>query len=452
MPLVSIIIRTKNEERWVGHCLSMLFMQEFKDFEVIVVDNDSGDHTVAIARRFPVAKIVTVSDFRPGLAINLGIRESVGQFIVLLSAHCVPKTTSWLSALLANFTGQPHLAGVYGRQLPVSFTSPLDKRDLLTVFGLDRRVQLKDYFFHNANSMIRRSVWDIVPFDEQVTNIEDRVWGKEVISRGYQLVYEPEAAVFHHHGLHQGNDPERAKGVVAIIEKVDTADFNDLPESLKPENANIAAVLLIPKAPRFGSKSADLFQETLRTLSAALYVNRVYVVTHQEELASGTARWLDRRLIANEAELGLDELMAHVLNLIEGTGYYPDNLLYVNHEYLSRPVGLFDQLITEAQYGGFDSIFPGYIDYGHYWFREEDGNFRQSDVSLKARNNRQPGYRALYGLGTVSSASVVRRGGFIGKRVGILPIRKFQQTFRLRDIDDGFSLDSFGSKNVDSTL
>lgn len=51
------------------------------------------------------------------------------------------------------------VAGVYGRQEPMSFSSDLDKRDLLITFGLDRRVQMKDSFFHNANSMIRREIY-----------------------------------------------------------------------------------------------------------------------------------------------------------------------------------------------------------------------------------------------------------------------------------------------------
>ena len=80
----------------------------------------------------------------------------------------MPKDTDWLTRLLDNFKDDPKLAGVYGRQLPVSFTDPVDKRDLLIVFGQDRRVQVKDYFFHNASSMLRRDVWDAFPFDEEV--------------------------------------------------------------------------------------------------------------------------------------------------------------------------------------------------------------------------------------------------------------------------------------------
>jgi len=55
MSKVSIIIRTKNEEEWISHCLDMVYRQSFTDFEVILVDNESTDHTVEIARRYPLS-------------------------------------------------------------------------------------------------------------------------------------------------------------------------------------------------------------------------------------------------------------------------------------------------------------------------------------------------------------------------------------------------------------
>ena len=56
-PLISIIIRTKNEERWIAHCLSSIFIQDYSNFEVIVVDNESTDHTIEVAKRFPLASL-----------------------------------------------------------------------------------------------------------------------------------------------------------------------------------------------------------------------------------------------------------------------------------------------------------------------------------------------------------------------------------------------------------
>ena len=43
MNKISIIVRTKNEERWIGHCLKSIFEQKYESFEVILVDNCSTD-------------------------------------------------------------------------------------------------------------------------------------------------------------------------------------------------------------------------------------------------------------------------------------------------------------------------------------------------------------------------------------------------------------------------
>ena len=47
---VSIIIRSKNEEKWIGLCLSMIYKQTYQNFEVILVDNNSTDKTIQKAK------------------------------------------------------------------------------------------------------------------------------------------------------------------------------------------------------------------------------------------------------------------------------------------------------------------------------------------------------------------------------------------------------------------
>ena len=156
-PLVSIIVRTRNEERWIDKCLDAIAAQDYREHEVILVDNKSTDATLKKAQRFN-AKVLSISEFRPGEALNDGIRASKGDVIVCLSAHCIPASTSWLSNLVSPLRDE-QVAGVYGRQEPLPFSDPHDKRDLLTVLGLDRKTQARDPFFHNANSALRRSTW-----------------------------------------------------------------------------------------------------------------------------------------------------------------------------------------------------------------------------------------------------------------------------------------------------
>ena len=64
MKKISIIIRTKNEERWINHCLKSIFRQDYPSFEVILVDNRSTDNTLAIAKRYPIAKYVNINEMK----------------------------------------------------------------------------------------------------------------------------------------------------------------------------------------------------------------------------------------------------------------------------------------------------------------------------------------------------------------------------------------------------
>jgi glycosyltransferase involved in cell wall biosynthesis len=437
MPEISIILRTKNEERWIAHCLSMLYKQDCSDFEVILVDNASTDHTVKVASRFSLAGVINIDRFRPGLALNEGIRASSGKFIVCLSAHCIPKEENWLSCLRRNFNDDDKVVGVYGRQLPLSFSNTIDKRDLLIVFGQDRRVQVKDYFFHNANSMLRRDVWKQYPFDEEVTNIEDRIWGKTVTGAGFHIVYDPDAAVYHHHGLHQGNAPQRAKGVVSIIEQIDHEVLNDLPNSLEPEQANIVAVVPVQDEPGLTSAANSLLEKSIKTLKQAKYVDNIYLAASNSSLAEQLGvSWINRTTIPNIDALGIDELLQKSLEIIESHEDFPEALLYVNYDYLDRPEGIFDELIRDAQYKGYDTVFPGYIDYCHYWIKDEEGEYYPTDNSMKSRLGRQPLFRALYGLGCVTSAALIRTGKLIGGKVGILPINHVKHALRLREVGD----------------
>ena len=122
-----------------------IFEQTYKNFEVVIVDNNSNDRTVLRAKKYPV-KIVKVNDFFPGKAINLGIRKSKGKIIICLSAHCIPVNNDWLKRLIFDLKNKK-VAGVYGMQKPLSFSSDFDKRDLLNLFGQDKKVQKKRYFF-----------------------------------------------------------------------------------------------------------------------------------------------------------------------------------------------------------------------------------------------------------------------------------------------------------------
>jgi rhamnosyltransferase len=142
-------------------------------------------------------------EFSYGRSLNLGFEAASGEVIVALSAHAFPTDDNWLRHLLSHFNdGQ--VAGVYGRQLPHSDAWPPVKRDYLEFFGDSVRVQIdpdnvRDHCFSNAASAIRKDCWEIYRFNERLSYCEDWDWARVMLKRGFKIVYEPAAAVYHSH-------------------------------------------------------------------------------------------------------------------------------------------------------------------------------------------------------------------------------------------------------------
>ena len=221
--MISVVLRAKNEAAWIGRCLVALRAQRAADVDIVLVDNESTDNTVDVARHFD-ARVLTISraDFTYGRALNIGIEAARYDVVSLLSAHCIPADELWADYLLAHLgvESDPALCGIYGRQEPLPDTSAVDRRDLWTTFRDERVRQRRDYFFHNANSGVRKSIWRDHPFDEEINGVEDREWGRRMIRQGFEIVYEPHLRVYHHHGIHQGRDEGRAKRVAEVIEVI----------------------------------------------------------------------------------------------------------------------------------------------------------------------------------------------------------------------------------------
>ena len=77
-PKVSIIIRTKNEEKYIRNCLEKIKQQNYKNLEIVIVDNYSTDLTVKKALQF-TSKVIKIKNFTPGKAINEGIKIAKGK-------------------------------------------------------------------------------------------------------------------------------------------------------------------------------------------------------------------------------------------------------------------------------------------------------------------------------------------------------------------------------------
>lgn len=207
---ISIIIRTKNEAKYLGQVLEMIKRQTFQDFEIIVVDDHSTDKTVEIAKHYG-CKIIMVEKgkFTYPYACNIGVRNSAGQYIVFLSGHSIPIDNNWLDNGLKNFENKK-VAGVYGIPLALPDANLLERLSYAfygNIFygkriAIDKIKNVKMGTLGFTNAIIRRDLWEQYKINESFAGGgEDGDWARHWVKKGLVLIHDPKFKVYHSHNL-----------------------------------------------------------------------------------------------------------------------------------------------------------------------------------------------------------------------------------------------------------
>lgn len=198
-PSCSIVIRAYNEEKHIGRLLTGISQQTLKNVQVILVDSGSKDATVAIARRYPVQVVsIRPEEFTFGRSLNLGIAQAEADVVVIASAHVFPVYPDWLEKITAPFADE-QVALTYGKQRGAETTKFSEHQIFHHWFPEQSQARQAHPFCNNANSAIRRSVWEKNGYDELIPALEDLSWARWAHSQGYHIAYAAEAEVVHIH-------------------------------------------------------------------------------------------------------------------------------------------------------------------------------------------------------------------------------------------------------------
>ena len=421
---ISIIIRTKNEERWIEQCLKKIFEQNYDNFEVILVDNNSKDKTVDRAKKFPV-KVIKIKKFLPGKAINLGIRKSRGTIIVCLSAHCIPINNNWLKKI-SYALKDPKVAGVYGRQKPLSYSSDFDKRDLLNLFGPEKKIQKKDTFFHNANSAFKKKLWTKIPFDEKTKHIEDRIWGNEVINKGYKIIYEPDASVYHWHGINQDMEPNRCKKIVNILESL-SQDFksNILENEINP---NCVAIIPLRGETLRVDNKLSLLEVTISQLKKSKLIKNIYLATDNKKskkigLKANIKVPFLRPKYLSDSFINIKSILTFFLDRLEKKKTI-DIVVVATENFPLRSSNIFDKMINKLINNNFDTVIACKEEKGSIFIKKDNklNKINNGEVPLNLRS--EDAFTSRIGIAYVARASSLRKeGNLLSNRLGYYYIK-----------------------------
>jgi GT2 family glycosyltransferase len=218
-PLISVIIPNWNGARHLPTCLDSLRGQTYPRFEVIVVDNNSTDGSLALMEReYGEVRVIPLEENRGFAgAVNAGIREAKGEIIALLN-NDTEADPHWLAELWAGLERHPDAGSATAKMLLFDQRQVINAAgDFYTVDGVpgNRGVWEQDegqfdqeekvFSACGGASAFRRSVLlDLASkgrgrvFDEAFfAYCEDVDLGWRAQLAGYQCLYVPTAVVYH---------------------------------------------------------------------------------------------------------------------------------------------------------------------------------------------------------------------------------------------------------------
>lgn len=216
-PLVSIILRSYNEAWALRETLPALQAQEYRDWELIVIDSGSIDGSVELIHRARPRHFLQIApgDYMPGRVLNDGIKLARSNYVIFVNADATPQGRSWLRPLVsALFDSQT--AAVFGRQIPRPDCEAVFACDYQRCFGNHRgngRASTRwDHFFSMASSGIRKDIWARRGFLENLRYSEDEEYTRWCKAQGYRIVYRPQSVVMHSHNYTPAQAYQRSFG------------------------------------------------------------------------------------------------------------------------------------------------------------------------------------------------------------------------------------------------
>ncbi|HEY8399852.1 MAG TPA: glycosyltransferase [Cytophagaceae bacterium] len=132
-PFVSIVVCAHNELNNLQKLIPLLLDQNYKKFEIILVDDRSEDKTSEYLskikdKRLSVLRIdQTPANYNPKkFALEQGISKASGEIILLTDGDCFPKSNNWILAMQRNFQK--------GKKLVLGYSPYIKKPGLLNLF------------------------------------------------------------------------------------------------------------------------------------------------------------------------------------------------------------------------------------------------------------------------------------------------------------------------------
>jgi len=187
-PLVSVIIPTFNSEGTIGKCLESIKNQTYKNVEIIVVDKNSNDKTVEIAKRYGVRVFVVDAKERSEQK-NFGARKAKGKYILFVDSdmELTPKVVEECYVKI----NSKNVGGVIIPERSIGNSFWVKVRDFERSFYNGTEIESARFF---KASLVKR----VGGFDEDMVFFEESTLPQKIERLGYNVKVRINSEILHY--------------------------------------------------------------------------------------------------------------------------------------------------------------------------------------------------------------------------------------------------------------
>ena len=189
LPRVSFCIPTLNNEDTLEKCLSSIANQDYPSVEIIVVDGNSKDKTIEIAKRY-TNKIFFDSGLL-GSARQTGVENATGEIVALFDSDIIIPHKDWLRKAVECFNYDDRISTVW----PENIAPPDGGLVVRLYFNhwkliIEDRINKRRGLYGGGNALfLRRAIEEIGGVSRSLHWGEDFDWAQKLKDRGYKVVY-----------------------------------------------------------------------------------------------------------------------------------------------------------------------------------------------------------------------------------------------------------------------
>jgi rhamnosyltransferase len=206
-------MRSFNEAWALKETLPALQAQEYRNWELIVIDSGSTDGSVDLIRKANPRHFIQIQpkEYNPSRVMNRGMNLAQADYGLFLNADATPQGSCWLRPLVTALLDRS-MAACFGRQTPRPGCRAVYRLDYERCFGSNRESERWDHFFSMVSSGLRKDIWAKRGFLEQMQYSEDDEYTRWCKAQGYRVVYCPDSVVMHSHNYTPAQAYKRSYG------------------------------------------------------------------------------------------------------------------------------------------------------------------------------------------------------------------------------------------------